>query len=1316
MDWFGKDEREKAAAVECGWRTGRHLLVFISMEDRGLIFTNSPLDQSDVDSRRQPERGGSAASPQPHFSTPSHLLWDTTNVKTPRPYPRNPNPIPSLTSPSPLFFTASKKTPYLSYSTPTSSTSHSIFRRHKSSVAISSSRSKTALRLKVLELEQSRSARKALIRREKSLERCSRSLTAWINFLLQNPKDCGCKIGPCADDGQPLGSFSKGKGKRESLDGGIIEIGRNWRSPKRQRVQTDAVVDINLSMVKQVPFLKKSLDKVCSFEDMVERMLCHMSSKSCNEVLLMMTQVCKNIDEGRLKMKSHCPLVTDLAIRERAIKILLCYNSLWLQIGLHILFGGDSLLVHDGDQDEHFLKEFIEKHFLTHAGIVRTHALNKLVGGLYRPGYYEALGSVILKRFFLLVISLDKSKCESSLPIKHGIDSIDGGSPLLFARHSPIKSSRQIIHEFLADSMHGEGDLLAHLVILGCKVNHQQSPFCEFEFKVKNIFEDLQDGILLCRMVQLLQCNQTIFSKLVSPDTPKKKLQNCSTAMQYLKDSGVHMLDSDGVMLTATDIANGDKELTCSILWNVFVQLQVPLLINRTTLLKEIVKIKGFDVEYLKYNSINEMNLLLHWIQAICATQNIEVQSFSSLTDGRALICLIKSYFGNDIHQLLFEKENEDEYNDDRIRKLDCLSPTLVDIAIVQSVTTMLGKSPEILHLCDIFDEGAYFDERSAVILLVFLASRLITSDKLDIVNSFRFPQQACQSPLRGCSSISRLFHLQSDPHRPKNNLKELFCLHNNEGFDRYTVKGSSARVIQTRFRGFIERRNFLKMKMSTILLQSVVKAWLTARFETYSEYGTPACSALPSTNGIYDRYLTFFKERHRFCRTRKAVILIQRFVRAWFRRKLHTVNFMKSEFNATEIPGEIIVSCSCCHNISPRDFTAFENIEKRATMSEGNKTFELQLWAATKIQEVWKNFVPYMHSKRSSAAIKIQSRWRCWSNRKNYLRQLEAIQIIQSAFLCMMNRKVFRQKHIAANEIQRFIRGQIARTKLLGASNHQFRMLHQRSYDVITHGFVNNVELRIVIGSVIKLQRWWKRILLHKSTMHAAISIQSSLRGWIARSAAAKRKQNICIIQRLWRNILLSRRKKSSVIVIQACIRGWITGLAVAHKKYCILKIQRWWRNILFLRTRKASVLTIQAHVRGWIARRKAARNKHGIVLIQSYWKGFLIRKQSRPQLLNLRHRMKLSAANVNDEMRLINKLVVALSELLGHKSISNIRHTCSTLDIATELSQKCCETLVDAGAIDILLRQIQLLNRGIPDQEVLKHVLSTLRNIVRY
>lgn len=217
-------------------------------------------------------------------------------------------------------------------------------------------------------------------------------------------------------------------------------------------------------------------------------------------------------------MKAHCPIVTDVGLKEKATRILMCYDLTWLRIGLHIVFGGDSLLPNEdyiSDQDGLFLKIIIEKQFFSQSDLAKSFSYNKLVEGLYRPGYFEALGSVILKRFLLLVLVLDRAKCQSTLPLKYGIDGKDGGSPLLFNCQSHIKSSRQVIQgylpnfywklsfsllfntfkfscpqgmkayiylfvyyvEFLSKAMHGEGDLLAHLVIIGYKLLHQQVRF-----------------------------------------------------------------------------------------------------------------------------------------------------------------------------------------------------------------------------------------------------------------------------------------------------------------------------------------------------------------------------------------------------------------------------------------------------------------------------------------------------------------------------------------------------------------------------------------------------------------------------------------------------------------------------------------------------------------------------------------------------------------------------------------------------------------------------------------------------------------------
>lgn len=67
-----------------------------------------------------------------------------------------------------------------------------------------------------------------------------------------------------------------------------------------------------------------------------------------------------------------------------------------------------------------------------------------------------------------------------------------------------------------------------------------------------------------------------IKQKMVVPsDNQKKNLANCRIALQYLKDAGVSLKDDEGIMIPAEDVADGDRELTISLLWNIFVHLQV---------------------------------------------------------------------------------------------------------------------------------------------------------------------------------------------------------------------------------------------------------------------------------------------------------------------------------------------------------------------------------------------------------------------------------------------------------------------------------------------------------------------------------------------------------------------------------------------------------------------------------------------------------------------------------------------------------------------------------------------------------------------
>ncbi|XP_016723501.2 abnormal spindle-like microcephaly-associated protein homolog isoform X4 [Gossypium hirsutum] len=1613
----------------------------------------------------------------------SFVLKDISNFKTPKRIPKNPQ-----------FFTACNETPR----------SSSSFRyRSQPSLVPSSSRSKAKAKLKAFQLERSQSACKEQLKKDRSLKSLAKSLTAWLNFLFQNPELCGCDLSI--------------NGCNES---NVVRVDSAWRSPKRMRElwwrgeESENVV-ADVSSLKYSS-LRSSLKEVCSFDELKQRMQVYLSLVSCKEVFNIMTQAAKNIDGGRLKMKANCPIVTDVGVKEKATKILMSYNPIWLRIGLYIIFGGDSLISPEGDfssvKDISFLKMIIEKQFFSHTGLAKAYAYNKKVEGLYRPGYYENLGNIILKRTLLLVLILDRAKSQTSLPLNYGIDGVDGGSPLLFTVSSGIKSSRQVLHNFLSsDVMHGEGDLLAHLVIVGYKVSHQQSALVEFDFQVSDLFLDLQDGVRLCRVIQLLRHDSSILMKIVVPsDTHKKNLANCGVALQYLREAGVMLCDEDGLKITRDDVADRDTELTLSLLWNIFVRLQLPLLIDRTTIASEISKIRGFNMD--KLNVINSTNLgmLLNWIQAICENYGLKVDSFSSLVNRKAIWCLLDYYFRRELS--CSNKDSHETRDEKSIMSTTDYTDAVHNFVLSQKLTAILGKFPEVLQISDLLEHNGAVSDKSVVVLLTFLLSQLIVKKNVDQLNFHELLGCNCQTLERRRHSFTRRRSASSEAIVLKDRdlditedaTKKFMIIQawwrdmterNYKNVVRPAASTSScfpaqktsidilrekaAIVIQSHLRRFIERHNFLKMTKAIGLIQAVARAWLTVKKN--SELNKFSFAGVPEVPSELGRLVNFIGERHSFVNLRRSVLLIQHVARIWvaqrrdasypilikaaiviqkcFRgwvvRSLHMIenasrkcqqkglsnseieaatgiqiawkNFVsrslhKHTFAATKIQShfrgwqlkrsfmkqkQAIITIQ--NNF--RQFKCSSTFQQYKTARIENASFKYEekslsigeTEAASRIQIAWKNFVcRYLH-KQTYAATKIQSHYRAWHLKRSFIKQKQEIIIIQSNFRrlkcwrafqiaqkefvcrslqnqtfaatniqshfrgwqlrrsfvkqkqaiiaiqsklrqlkcsnafqqykmaarsaiiiqscvrrwiaqrralrcryltvaiqrhcrgwlarkdllkrrdavikiqrairCVICQKAFHLQKLAAIEIQRAIRGQISRNKLLGASS--FCAASASSYGCnMSKGFFQTFELKLVITSVLKLQRWWRSVLLLKLRTKSAIIIQSHSRGWIAKQKAyiemhcivliqrhcrgwlvrkefsLKRDSVIkiqrairCLIcqkafhlqklaainiqrvirgqlsrsrllgassfhaatagsynckmskgffqsfelklvitsvlklQRWWRCVMLLELRTKSAIIIQSHARGWIAKRETYRQKHCIvviqrqsrgwlvrkdvllrrdavikiqrairslicqkafhlqklaaidiqmgqtarsrllvLKLQRWWRGVLLLKSRARSVIIIQTHARGWIARQKAYRKRTCIVVVQSYWKGYVARKESREQLLNLRLRMQKSAMNVDDSRRLINRLLSALSELLSMKSIRGILHNCETLDMATAHSLKCCEELVAAGAITILLKLIRAASRSIPDQQVLKHALSTLRNLARY
>ncbi|CAI0468264.1 unnamed protein product [Linum tenue] len=1206
------------------------------------------------------------SSPPASHKLESSLLRDVSNLRTPRSLaPAKKDLFATPCDSASRYFTAAAERNPRTYAS-------SIRRQHRPSmsgattVANSKRKTATARRIKAFELEQSQSSRKTQVKKEQSLKSLAKSLTTWLNFLFENPAACGCGSDPDLDAGRGLGEGAVvGLGKREGRCrpgnvGGRVEVdAATWRCPKRQR---DSVWDGGgeleaVSVSKEYSKLTSSMEGICSLDDMQQRMRVYLSLSSCQEIFNVMTRVVKNIDNGRLKMKSHCPIVTDFGMKEKATRILMCYNPIWLRIGLHIIFGGDTLLP-SGDvkseQELAFLKSVIEKQFFSHAGLAKAYAYNKMVDGLYRPGYYESLGNIILKRFLLLVLTLDRAKSQTALPLAYGIDGVDGGSPLLFNVQSNSKSSSQVINDFLSpEVMHGEGNLLAHLVIIGYRVSYQQSPLVEYEFRVTDLFADFQDGVRLCRAIQLLQNDSSILLKMaISSDSRKKRVTNCGIGLKWLKHAGVNLYDEDGMEITEDDIASGDKELTISLLWNMFIQLQLPLLINKTILLQEIHGIRGTDMELSSsIISGSSLQLLLDWIQAVCVNYDHKIENISSLVDGKAIWCLLDYYFRKELSCSQSPKDPFKIRGEESIMSASDYTDTVQNLMLSQKLATLLGSFPEVLQTSELLEHNGAINDKSVMILLVFLSSQLAAKKAVDQLNFHKLLGCNCQSLVRRHSRVEKSFMT------------------------------SQAELNEEQRLG-----HHIEVCADAASKFKAIRAWWQDMAELNSKLGEPPLISqiCPSETSKVE------SERGR---QNNAAIVIQSEFRK-FREHQKYIRVLNARRNAISMRAQISAAI----------------VIQKHTRSWITRSRYKQL-AATKVQSNFRGWLARKEierAKQNNAVIIIQSEFRKFRERQKYIRALNARR--EAISMCA--------RISAAIVIQKHTRSLITRSRYKVARKEKALQLAATTIQSNFRGWFSRKAFLNLRRATTRIQSYYRRLrcLREQDRMiRSAIRIQSCVRAWIARRGAERLIDLLRVLQVSSFSCTVSHGASSfcaATILSEDCLGSFQLQVVLSS----VFKLQRWWKSVSLHKRRTKAAMTIQSHVRVWISKQRINTERHQVIMIQSHWRGYLARKESKGQLHDLRLRIQKSASNVDDSMRIINKLKVAVSELLSMKSMSNILQICQTLDRTTQHSLRCCEELIGAGAIAMLLKLMRSVSRSIPDQEVLKHALSTLRNLARY
>ncbi|XP_044942928.1 abnormal spindle-like microcephaly-associated protein isoform X3 [Mustela putorius furo] len=915
------------------------------------------------------------------------------------------------------------------------------------------------------------------------------------------------------------------------------------------------------------------------------------------------------IEARRLVVRKDRHLWKDVGERQKVLNWLLSYNPLWLRIGLETIFG--ELLSLEDNSDVMGLAVFILNRLLWNPDIAAEYR-HPTVPHLYRDGHEEALSKFTLKKLLLLVCFLDYAK----------ISKLIDHDPCLFCKDAEFKTSKDILLAFSRDFLSGEGDLSRHLSLLGLPVNHVQTPFDEFDFAVTNLAVDLQCGVRLVRIMELLTRDWNLSKKLRIPAISRlQKMHNVDIVLQILRSQGIQLNDEHGNTILSKDIVDRHREKTLTLLWKIAFAFQVDISINLDQLKEEIDFLKHtqsmkktmsarschsdaiINKKKDKRNSgsfeqySESIKLLMEWVNAVCAFYNKKVENFTvSFSDGRVLCYLIHHYHPyyvpfdaicqrttqtvecTQTGSVVLNSSSESDGSSldlsfkafDHVENTSELYKELLEnekknFQLVRSAVRDLGGIPAMINHSDM--SNTIPDEKVVITYLSFLCARL-----LDLCKEAR---------------AARLIQTTWRKYKLKTDLK------------RHQEQDKAARIIQSAVINFLSKQRLKKEINAALTIQ---KYWrrLLAQRKLLMLKKEKLEKVQNESASVIQRYWRRYSTRKQFLKLKYysvilqsrirmiiavtsykqylwAAVTIQRQWRAYLRRKHDQQRYKMLKSSC------LIIQCM------------FRRWKQRK--------MQLQIKAAITLQRAFREWHVRKRAKEEKSAVVIQSWYRMHKELQKYIHIRSCVVIIQTRFRCLQAQKLYKRKKEAILTIQKYYKA------YLKAKTERTNYLQKRA-------------------AAIRLQAAFRRMRarnLHRQT-RAACVFQSYWRMRQDRFRFLNLKKITTKLQahvRKNQQLQKYRKMKKAAIVIQTHFRAYVLAKQVqaSYEKTCfaVIVLQSAYRG-LQARRKFIHILTaiikIQSCYRAYISRKKFLRLKSAAVKLQSIVK----MKQSRKQYLCLR------------------------------------------------------------------------------------------------
>ncbi|XP_029474259.1 LOW QUALITY PROTEIN: abnormal spindle-like microcephaly-associated protein [Rhinatrema bivittatum] len=907
------------------------------------------------------------------------------------------------------------------------------------------------------------------------------------------------------------------------------------------------------------------------------------------------------IEAKRLLVREDRHLWKDIGERQKVLNWLLSYNPLWLRIGLETVYG--ELISLESNSDVMGLAMFILNRVLWNPDIAAEYR-HPTVPHLYRDGHEVALSKFTLKKLLLLVFFLDHAK--KSRLIDH--------DPCLFCKDAVFKTSKDILLAFSRDFLSGEGDLSRHLSFLGLPVSHVQTPLDEFDFAVTNLAIDLQCGVRLVRVVELLMQNWSLSKKLRVPVVSRlQKKHNVELALQALKEWGVQLEDEHGTAIDSRDIVDRHREKTLALLWKIAFTFQVNILFNMEQLKEEIDFLKhawnrrknmttvlscsnplstmkrDSNSNFSPENYSENVRLLMEWINAVCLFYSAKVENFTvSFSDGRILCYLIHHYHPcylplDAICQrttltiectqtgtvALNSSSDSDNSLDtwpgifDQSITASALYKELLEnerknFLLVNAAVADLGGIPAMIHHSDM--SNTIPDEKVVITYLSFLCARLLELHKETraayVIQTAwkKYRHKAEQELQRREDKAARIIQ------------RAAVALLARLRFKKYV---SAAVVIQKYWRCYVTKKRFWTFKLKK--LENIQRAAATVIQTCWRRY---------SSRKYYQHLKWYTVRMQARIRTKNAVasykqlqwatITIQKYFHSWLLVKNHLQEYKRIKSSALVIQH------------------AFRRWKKHRT--------EQQTKAAKVLQAVFRKWQARKWTTKHTAALLIQSWYKMHKERQQYLQVRQSVIKIQACFRCLKAKHAYKMKKKHVVTLQKYYRayrqGKDEREKYLLkyaaiiSLQAAFRGMKAREH-------CRQIRAACVIQSFWRMRRERIRFLRLRQS---AVILQAHIRKWQQLRRLMENKKAACVIQAQCRAHVASKqarlaykRRYSAVLVIQSAYR-----LMQSRKAACQLR----------------SVLKIQASYRAYIARKRFLSLKGTVIKIQALVKMKKVRK----------------------------------------------------------------------------------------------------------